>query len=309
MGGWPDHPRDPRSCEQFSIAEEADGTPRATRDYLYADAAVECGTEAHEAFERIASGLILLWPIGVPALFASLLHIASREATTASPLWRATSFLHGEYRHEYRWWEVLELMRKLTLTGFLFLVPQRLAIVRMIVAILVSICHTALLPVASPYKQPSTMLVAIVASVTLVCTLNFAMLVRMYNELERQQMDTSGFFGALDSVLPLAMIIFGFNMVVLGAASALFAYQVRIERRSYSVRRLRYNDGGEVSAPSLQAGLRYHLFLSHIWGTGQDQMRIVKQRMLEMLPGVRVFLGASAGHCMLIATDCMLIAC
>ena len=26
----------------------------------------------------------------------------------------------------------------------------------------------------------------------------------------------------------------------------------------------------------------YHTFLSHVWGTGQDQMRIVKQRLLEM---------------------------
>ena len=35
---------------------------------------------------------------------------------------------------------------------------------------------------------------------------------------------------------------------------------------------------------------RFHLFLSHVWGTGQDQMRIVKQRLVEMLPDIRVFL-------------------
>ena len=27
-----------------------------------------------------------------------------------------------------------------------------------------------------------------------------------------------------------------------------------------------------------------------VWGTGQDQMRIIKQRMLEMLPDIKVFL-------------------
>lgn len=34
----------------------------------------------------------------------------------------------------------------------------------------------------------------------------------------------------------------------------------------------------------------FHLFLSHVWGTGQDQMRIVKQRLLEMVPELEVFL-------------------
>jgi hypothetical protein len=35
---------------------------------------------------------------------------------------------------------------------------------------------------------------------------------------------------------------------------------------------------------------RYHVFLSHTWSTGQDQMRIVKERLQGILPRVRVFL-------------------
>ena len=30
--------------------------------------------------------------------------------------------------------------------------------------------------------------------------------------------------------------------------------------------------------------------VSSVWGTGQDQMRIVKQRLLEMVPELSVFL-------------------
>lgn len=32
------------------------------------------------------------------------------------------------------------------------------------------------------------------------------------------------------------------------------------------------------------------LFLSHVWSTGQDQMRIVKARLLEMVPDLSIFL-------------------
>merc|ERR550514_1405502 len=34
----------------------------------------------------------------------------------------------------------------------------------------------------------------------------------------------------------------------------------------------------------------YHLFLSHTWKQGEDQMRTVKERLLQMVPKLRVFL-------------------
>ena len=34
----------------------------------------------------------------------------------------------------------------------------------------------------------------------------------------------------------------------------------------------------------------FHVMLSHNWAHGQDQMRIVKTRLTEMLPGISVFL-------------------
>ena len=40
-----------------------------------------------------------------------------------------------------------------------------------------------------------------------------------------------------------------------------------------------------VVLPLLEHG-HFHLFLSHQWGDGQDQMRVVKQRLIEMIPEV-----------------------
>ena len=84
------------------------------------------------------------------------------------------------------------------------------------------------------------------------------------------------------------------------------------ERRAAKMRRLRgKTDGAEVPVPLITGGLPqyFHLFLSHVWGTGrtaatammepkvhrcephfarvcgaEDQMRIVKQRLKEMMP-------------------------
>ena len=40
----------------------------------------------------------------------------------------------------------------------------------------------------------------------------------------------------------------------------------------------------------LRAGERYHLFLSHVWSTGQDQCAVVKRQLQLLLPGVAIFL-------------------
>ena len=51
------------------------------------------------------------------------------------------------------------------------------------------------------------------------------------------------------------------------------------------------------SPPSLvlPAELQFHLFLSHVWSTAQDQNALIKRRLQAVMPGVRVFLdGASS---------------
>ena len=41
---------------------------------------------------------------------------------------------------------------------------------------------------------------------------------------------------------------------------------------------------------SIARGLKYHLFLSHIWGTGQDQVAVIKRQLQRLMPGCIIFL-------------------
>ena len=65
------------------------------------------------------------------------------------------------------------------------------------------------------------------------------------------------------------------------------------EERAKRARRLIYeNTGKEVDPPELEKEYKYHLFLSHTWAQGQTEMRVVKNRLQEMMPTVlslRVF--------------------
>ena len=45
----------------------------------------------------------------------------------------------------------------------------------------------------------------------------------------------------------------------------------------------------EAPTISLPAGMSFNLFPSHVWATGQDQVASLKQKLVEALPGVRMF--------------------
>ena len=98
----------------------------------------------------------------------------------------------------------------------------------------------------------------------------------------------------------LALLTFG-TVVLIFCWSGLMSFkQLRDERILTSImyandttRRLKYLDGprrgNDVFVHTLPDG-HFHLFLSHVWSTAQDQMRQTKDRLLELIPKVKVFL-------------------
>ena len=62
------------------------------------------------------------------------------------------------------------------------------------------------------------------------------------------------------------------------------------EAKLSKTRRLRDSTTHEEIDMTMCADGHFHLFLSHVWGDAQDQMRIIKQRLVEMLPDIAVFL-------------------
>ena len=112
------------------------------------------------------------------------------------------------------------------------------------------------------------------------------------------------------STVVLAIILF---VAVIGALTMsvfLAVHQLAGEKRraqlmarALKARRLRYakdspsgkgNEmvlaGTEVVPAKLPLKMDFHVFLSHTWLQGQDQMRVVKQRLQEMMPDLAVFL-------------------
>jgi hypothetical protein len=77
---------------------------------------------------------------------------------------------------------------------------------------------------------------------------------------------------------------------VLSVCISIWAVRLYFRRRHRAGRLRCVSDNTFATAKQLAADLSYHLFLSHAWQHGQDQMRLVKDRLGEMLPELKVFL-------------------
>ena len=80
----------------------------------------------------------LLWPVACPALYLLLL-LRARKAIVRrqqTALADSTRFLWREYRDAWMLWEVLDMLRKLFLDGFVLFIPVELPMGRLFFALL-----------------------------------------------------------------------------------------------------------------------------------------------------------------------------
>jgi len=78
-----------------------------------------------------------------------------------------------------------------------------------------------------------------------------------------------------------------FNAFVLLNFISIAGYQFGTDFLLTSVRLVATKQVPELR---LSPALQYHLFLSHIWSSGQDQMATVKRELQLLLFGIHVFL-------------------
>jgi hypothetical protein len=106
--------------------------------YLRADYSVSCRTRKHTVYKVYSGVMILVYPIGIPALYAYLLwqqrkqlHTSSDASTQARDndvSLRKTRFLWQTYKPAVYYWEVVECVRRLLLTGtMVFIFPNSTA--------------------------------------------------------------------------------------------------------------------------------------------------------------------------------------
>lgn len=216
---------------------------------MSADLSVECSGADYASLSALAGVLVAIWPVGAPVVFGALLAASRTDAPWAVSLSHAIWWLHAEYTERCFYWSLLELARTLLMTGFVFFIPFEMVTLRLVLAILVAIGHLVVLQAAHPYRQRSTELVAILASLSLLCTLFAALLVRFVDISDERLLDEYGAYR-----LTLCILVFNFGVVLITAAF------IALEARGFEV--LRLQSSGRRPALTLAKHKRWQLFLS-----------------------------------------------
>ncbi|CAN0382790.1 unnamed protein product [Ectocarpus sp. 12 AP-2014] len=128
-------------------------------EYLRADYRIHCTDTKHQAFEVYAAIMIVVYPVGIPLLYAFLLfqrrHVLA-DAGADKTVALSISGLWEPYRPERFYYEVVECGRRVMLTGVVvFIFPNDAA--QIAITILLTLFFSLLFEILSPYESESDM--------------------------------------------------------------------------------------------------------------------------------------------------------
>jgi len=98
-----------------------------TTNYLVADQRIDCDSAEHKLYKWYARLMILIYPVGIPVLYLSLLmkqkdvlQLNDNDKTkmTNTEI-KKLAFLYDEYEPQYWWFEVYVCVQRMSLTGLL----------------------------------------------------------------------------------------------------------------------------------------------------------------------------------------------
>ena len=186
------------------------------------------------------------------------------------------------YESRVFWWELVELGRKLLLVGYLALVSPG-SILQLFIALVAALALVAI----DVYVRPFDSLV----KTTLSRTSGFALVLTLLGTLGLS-LAAQLAHGLLTTGLMLVVLIVA-GLVLVVAATCMLAAKLVTEARRPTFRLMA---NGEAPVLTLPPG-HFLGFLSHTWGTGQDQAHTIVRQLQLLLPGVRIWLASAIEPC------------
>ena len=133
-------------------------------------------------------GLAMIWPIGGVLLLALLLWLIRRpmRAGQSTALVDASRFVHSDYRTPFYGWEMINLCHRTVLTGWVLLIDDERAFLRLVLALFTSLLVCFFLLALRPYRKTSDLMLAASQQLLLVFLFLGAMTLRTRAVLAEQ---------------------------------------------------------------------------------------------------------------------------
>ena len=159
-------------------------------------------------------------------------------------------------------------------------------IVQLGVAMIFTMVFMLTASIASPYRKKENDYFAVTCNFSLSGVFLFCIMLKVKTVAET--LDPGELY---DRLFFDEFLIGGCLLVcIVGALFLACALSVQTIIQAARVPAFRLLSTGNRPELALAKGHKWHLFLSHIWGTGQDQCATIKRQLCLLLIGVQVFL-------------------
>jgi hypothetical protein len=118
--------------------------------YLRSDYSVDCTSDTYKSYLGLASFGIILFPVGIPALFFAIIRLRNH-----SLLSQCSRLLFGNFDISFRYFEVYDLMRKLLLTSIVSFVSDPSSPTRCLYLLVLDLISLHVILVCQPYATKS----------------------------------------------------------------------------------------------------------------------------------------------------------
>jgi hypothetical protein len=136
--------------------------------YLAADLSLSCSSDRYHFGVIYAKCMIVVYPVGIPLFYLAVLwwnknkilqyhrdvanNMDADEVNARNPVVLPMRYLFGCYKPEFWYFEVIETLRRLLLTGFLTLIYPG-ATKQLVVGIFINVLFVAFYSFLSPYNE------------------------------------------------------------------------------------------------------------------------------------------------------------
>jgi hypothetical protein len=281
-------------CRAFQI----DDVPNF-QSHLLMDMSIICNTQEDKNYGSILVifwSLFTVWILLIPLAFVVLLKYIgpSVQSKSITFLADACRFLWQDYDASMWFWDIVDTYRKIFLTGAIILIDTEEGsnkMLRLVVAIIMSMLFICILLAYRPYKRSDDYNLAFLSNFLMICCFVLGIILKHCtddDDEEEEDSDTCNqFIGlSLDSyrasilvvVLSLGMFLATAGLIIILAINKISAPSVRMASSGY--------------APNLELPkhCNFHVFMSHVWGTGQAKTHAITRQLQLFLPGLKVWL-------------------
>ena len=283
---------DAKICQSFVLND----TDNESQSYLISDWNLQCnGNDPSYAKVKILFWVFFTaWPVTVPIVFLGLLlYIRPLVRTNRiTPLAEACRFLWRDYERSTMYWEFIDIVRKICLTGLIIFIDTEGGsdrIFRLLVAILICVIYAIFLSRARPYKRNDDLNLAILSNLLLTCCFVVSIIIHQCKEEDdiMENNTCESLFGRqFDSYkATLSAVILTASMPLL---FTLFHIVLGLNSIDAPIIRLVSTN----AAPRLELSLdcKDHMFFSHVWRSGQDKTHKIVRTLQQYLPGIKIWL-------------------